>query len=395
MKKILIQRQALLPDPMRISRYHKSPELGPRVLFFSGGSALKHVSRTIKHYTHNSIHLVTAFDSGGSSAKLRDAFDMPAIGDLRSRLLALADETVTGNPAVYALFNYRLPETSAQTDLLLQLITIANGTHPLILAIQQPMRDLVRSLLKFFIDKMPAHFDLRGASIGNLLIAGGYVTHDQQLEPVIFLLSKLINTLGEVHAITEESLHLTAHLEDGRTIVGQHRITGKEAAPLESRIMDISLSSDPDHYQQTQCQLSSKLSDFIQQADLICYPPGSFYSSILANLLPTGVTESIRKNTCPKVYIPNLGQDPELYGISTADAIQQLLNYLEKTQNETTDKQSLNIILLDGRYTDIDKTTTQQLAANNIQIIDIPLVTPESAPYYHAEKLVHALLSLT
>lgn len=395
MEKVLIQRQASLPDQMRISRYQKSPELGPRILFFSGGSALKQVSRTIKHYTHSSIHLVTAFDSGGSSAKLRNAFDMPAIGDLRSRLLALADETVTGNPAIYALFNYRLPETAAQADLLLQLITIANGTHPLILAIQQPMRDLVCSLLKFFIDKMPAHFDLRGASIGNLLIAGGYITHHQQLEPVIFLLSKLINTLGEVHAITEESLHLTAHLEDGRTIVGQHRITGKEAAPLESRIMDISLSSDPDTYQPTQCQLSSKLSDFIQQADLICYPPGSFYSSILANLLPIGVADSIRQNACPKVYIPNLGKDPELYGISTTEAIQQLLKYLKGQQPESNDNQYLNIIILDARFTDIDSNSQQQLAKNNIRIVDIPLVTAESEPYYHAEKLVHTLLSLT
>ncbi|WP_372742599.1 GAK system CofD-like protein [Neptunomonas sp.] len=395
MNKILIQRQALLPDPMRISRYQKSPELGPRVLFFSGGSALKQVSRTLKHYTHNSIHLVTAFDSGGSSAKLRNAFDMPAIGDLRSRLLALADETVTGNPAIYALFNYRLPESAAQTDLFLQLTSIAEGIHPLILAIQQPMRDLVRSLLKFFIDEMPAHFDLRGASIGNLLIAGGYVTHHQQLEPVIFLLSKLINTLGEVHAITEESLHLTAHLEDGRSIVGQHRITGKEAAPLESRIMDISLSSAPDNYQQTQCRVSSKLADFIQQADLICYPPGSFYSSILANLLPIGVTESIQRNTCPKVYIPNLGQDPELYGISTTQAIQQLLKYLKSQHPDMRDDQSINIIMMDARFTQIDSNTQQQLAAKNIRIIDIPLVTAKSEPYYDAEKLVHALLSLT
>ncbi|WP_372739081.1 GAK system CofD-like protein [Neptunomonas sp.] len=395
MNKILIQRQALLPDPMRISRYQKSPELGPRVLFFSGGSALKQVSRTLKHYTHNSIHLVTAFDSGGSSAKLRNAFDMPAIGDLRSRLLALADETVTGNPAIYALFNYRLPESAAQTDLFLQLTSIAEGIHPLILAIQQPMRDLVRSLLKFFIDEMPAHFDLRGASIGNLLIAGGYVTHHQQLEPVIFLLSKLINTLGEVHAITEESLHLTAHLEDGRSIVGQHRITGKEAAPLESRITDISLSSDPDNYQQTQCRVSGKLADFIQQADLICYPPGSFYSSILANLLPIGVTESIQRNTCPKVYIPNLGQDPELYGISTTQAIQQLLKYLKSQHPDMRDDQSINIIMMDARFTQIDSNTKQQLAAKNIRIIDIPLVTAKSEPYYDAEKLVHALLSLT
>lgn len=395
MNKILIQRQASLPDPMRISRYHKSPELGPRILFFSGGSALKQVSRTLKYYTHNSVHLVTAFDSGGSSAKLRSAFDMPAIGDLRSRLLALADETVTGSPATYALFNYRLPETANDSELKAQLSSIAEGKHPLIVAIQQPMRDLVRNLLNFFINVMPENFNLRGASIGNLLISGGYLTHNRQLEPVIFLLSKLINTLGKVHAITEESLHLTAHLEDGRRIVGQHRITGKEAPPLESRIKDISLSSDPDFYHKTQCQLSSTLSTFIREADLICYPPGSFYSSILTNLLPIGVTDSIQENTCPKVYIPSLGKDPELYGTTISQAIHQLLKYLKSENIEKENAQFLNIILLDSRFTNIDTATQKYLASYNIQMIDIPLVTPESAPYYNAEKLVHALLSLT
>ncbi|WP_028470522.1 GAK system CofD-like protein [Neptunomonas japonica] len=395
MNKILIQRQVSLPDPMRISRYYKSPELGPRILFFSGGSALKQTSRILKHYTHNSVHLVTAFDSGGSSAKLRSAFDMPAIGDLRSRLLALADETITGSPATYALFNYRLPESSTDAELTAQLSSIAEGTDPLIVAIQQPMRDLVRNLLSFFINVMPENFNLRGASIGNLLISGGYLTHNRQLEPVIFLLSKLINTLGKVHAITEESLHLTAHLEDGQRIVGQHRITGKEAPPLESRIKDISLSSDPDYYQKTQCQLSAPLSTLIKEADLICYPPGSFYSSILTNLLPVGVSESIQENTCPKVYIPSLGKDPELYGTTISQAIQQLLKYLKAESLKKENEQFLNIILIDSRFTEVDAETQQYLASYNIQIIDTPLVTPDSAPYYSAEKLVHALLSLT
>ena len=100
MKTFSLTRNAMMPDPIRISRYRKAPELGPKILFFSGGSALNGLSQELKNYTYNSIHLVTPFDSGGSSAKLRHAFDMPAIGDLRSRMMALADETITGHPEV-------------------------------------------------------------------------------------------------------------------------------------------------------------------------------------------------------------------------------------------------------------------------------------------------------
>ena len=114
MSDLTVRRAVEMPDPLRIGRYRRAPEFGPRVLFFSGGTALTEISRALKYYTHNSIHLVTPFDSGGSSAKLRQAFDMPSIGDLRSRLMALADEAVTGYPEIYRLFGYRLPKDAIE-----------------------------------------------------------------------------------------------------------------------------------------------------------------------------------------------------------------------------------------------------------------------------------------
>ncbi|MBL0700813.1 MAG: YvcK family protein, partial [Desulfosarcina sp.] len=86
---IFIRRKELLPNSVKLARYTKAPELGPRLLFFSGGSALRHLSSTLTKYTYNSIHLITPFDSGGSSATLRRAFKMLAIGDIRNRLMAL------------------------------------------------------------------------------------------------------------------------------------------------------------------------------------------------------------------------------------------------------------------------------------------------------------------
>ena len=129
-KPVRITHTARLPDPVKLARYLKSPELGPRVLFFSGGTALTGVSRELKRYTHNSIHLVTPFDSGGSSAKLRKAFAMPSIGDLRSRLTALADENITGHPDVYQLFTYRFPTTEPPDALLTSLESMIRGKEP-------------------------------------------------------------------------------------------------------------------------------------------------------------------------------------------------------------------------------------------------------------------------
>jgi hypothetical protein len=162
MKIMKVTRQVKLPDPVRISRYQRAPELGPEILFFSGGTALNKLSTRLKTFTHNSIHLVTPFDSGGSSAKLRKSFDMPAIGDLRSRMVALADETITGHPEVYRLFTYRLPVDKSQDKLRFQLREMADGRDPLVRKIPNPMRRLIRNLLGYFTDQMPDNFDLRG-----------------------------------------------------------------------------------------------------------------------------------------------------------------------------------------------------------------------------------------
>ena len=393
----MVSRAVHIPDPLRIGRYRRAPEFGPRLLFFSGGTALNAISRQLKTYTHNSIHLVTPFDSGGSSAKLRHAFDMPSIGDLRSRLMALADEAVTGHPEIYRLFNYRLPKDGSVVDLAAQLDDIVSGKSPLVNDIPNPMRRLIRSQLEHFCDAMPADFDLRGASIGNLILAGGYMGNHQHLEPILFVFSKLVNVLGTVRAVVNTSLHLGAELDDGSEIIGQHLLTGKEEAPLTSPIKSLFLSLQSDKRVPVQAVLRKKTRKLIAEADLICYPPGSFYTSLMANLLPRGVGPAIAGNGCPKVYIPNRGKDPEQIGMNAEAAVNRLLDCLhaDKGRNTPGDK-FLNFVLMDDR----DKSPMAELPEKflqerGIQAIKTRLVTRHSAPYYDPDLLVSTLLSLT
>ncbi|MGB8713842.1 MAG: 2-phospho-L-lactate transferase CofD family protein, partial [Onishia taeanensis] len=215
-----VTRRAQIPDPLRIRRCQQSPELGPQVLFFSGGTALDGLSRTLPDYTHRSIHLVTPFDSGGSSAKLRAAFDMPAVGDLRSRLMALADDSMLGHPDVCRLFQYRLPDAASPEVLARRLAALAAGEDPLMRDIADPMHRLIRQQLGHFCAAMPDDFDLRGASVGNLILAGGYLSHHHQLDPIILLFSKLVQVRGTVRAVVDEYYHLAVTLEDGTTLVG-------------------------------------------------------------------------------------------------------------------------------------------------------------------------------
>ncbi|WCN10797.1 GAK system CofD-like protein [Marinomonas mediterranea] len=385
-----ITRRLKLPDSVRLHRYKSLPEQGPKLLFFSGGSALNKISRVLKSYTHNSVHLVTPFDSGGSSAHLRNEFDMPAVGDLRSRLMALADETVLGQPEVYELFTYRFSKCANQEDLENEFNNLVSGTHALIVPITDPMRSLIQTQLAVTKRRIGAQFELRGASIGNLIIAGGYLNNQQQLDPIVFLFSRLVKTLGQVKTVVDTSLHLGTHLESGETILGQHNLTGKETDPLQSPIQNIWLNDGLDDVCHASVSLSPDREADILDADLICFPPGSFFSSLVANLLPDGVATAIRSNPNPKVYIPNLGIDPEQLGWPLMKRVSWLASLQDKRE---INEKALDILLLDEHhnYGELDIARLERLG---VEVIKTRLISSNANRY--DEILVNeALLSMT
>ncbi|WP_068088677.1 GAK system CofD-like protein [Polycladidibacter stylochi] len=389
-----ITRGLTLPDPLRIARYERLPEMGPRILFFSGGTALNPLSKALKRYSHNTIHLITPFDSGGSSAKLRSTFGMPAIGDLRSRLMALADETLNGHPETLALFTHRLAKNASQDELKAVLTDMVSEQHPLINQVPNPMRDIIINQLDFFLDAMPSHFDLRGASIGNLILAGGYLNNNQKLEPILFLFSKLVNTLGTVTATVNARLHLAAKLEDGSIVVGQHNMTGKEVSPLCQRISETYLTRSLDSHEPVSVDISPKKARLINGADLICYPPGSFHSSLMANLLPRGVGSAIAKAPNAKVYIPNLGDDPEQTGLSPMECIHKLLQQLRKDAGTNTPTSKLlNFVIIDQSQ-EINYNINE-LKNEGIQLIIQNIADKNNNNIYNHDKLLEILLSMT
>jgi CofD-related protein of GAK system len=390
-----------VPDRYAVVRCLKAPEAGPKILFFSGGTALKKLSRALINYTHNSIHIITPFDSGGSSAEIRKAFKMLSVGDIRNRIMSLADRTIQGNPDIYRLFAYRLDKNIQNPVLKAELAAMIEGRHELVSAIPDPMRKIIRNYLKFFYVKMPQDFNLKGANIGNLILTAGYLNSSEHIDPVIFIFSKLVEARATVRPVTSRYLELAAELKDGRTIVGQHLLTAKEAEPVNSQIINLFLtdgcppgngSSGKINY--VDVSIRKKVADLINNADLICYPMGSFYSSIIANFLVKGVGQAISENPCMKVYIPNTGTDPEQYGMSVSDCIENIIKYLSLScRKKTLTEKLLNYVIIDsknGAYTsmgDIGKF-------KDIKIIDTSLVADKSLQEIDENRLSEVLVSL-
>jgi 2-phospho-L-lactate transferase/gluconeogenesis factor (CofD/UPF0052 family) len=134
-----------------------------------------------------------------------------------------------------------------------------------------------------------------------------------------------------VRPVVDCDLDLVADLEDGRRLVGQHRITGRTEPALESRVARVFLSRPgADSEARTVRGSTRSPEDLIAQADLICFPVGSFYTSLIATLLPEGVADAVARSGAPKVYVPNPdGTDSEEFGLDLAAKVRRLLACLE------------------------------------------------------------------
>lgn len=299
-----------------------SGDAGPRILLFGGGTALNPIARALKRLTSRSIHLVPPFDSGGSSGSLRQHFGMPAVGDLRARMLALAGEEQTA-ATMARLLSHRFPTEGpvqpARQRLLPALDALLDAAPEL--AASRAAIELRQRLEQF---AQGCSLDLRGASLGNLALTAAYLQQDRSLQRAGATIGAWLQLRGVVRCTVEDDLQLSARLSDGRILCGQHRITGKERAPLQARIEDTWLARPAQPEQAVSCRLAPDIAELIRQADLLVYAPGSFHSSLLAHFLPKGVGEAIAACPAPKLWLPNLGPDPELFGRSPLEALRLL-----------------------------------------------------------------------
>src|SRR5205807_108009 len=209
----------------------------------------------------------TVSDSGGSTGILRQAFNMPAMGDIRNCLISLAakDSILTS----VCQHRFENPETFA------------------------------------------------GHSVGNLILSALYQMSGN-FAAAVRQASELLELKGRVLPATETPVTLCALYEDGTTTVGESNIP--KAGVRISRVW-----LEPDDPSPAPGVLEA-----LETADAIVIGPGSLYTSIIPNLLVDGVADALKASHAIKIYICNLmTQAGETDGYSAAEHVNHLLEYLQ------------------------------------------------------------------
>ena len=239
-------------------------ERGPKVVAIGGGQGLSHVLLGLKEYTANLTAIVTVADSGGSSGRLREEFNIVAPGDIRNCLVALADA-----PALMGqLFQYRFAEGDG----------------------------------------------LKGHNFGNLFLTAMVQLTGGDFQKAVEESSKVLAIRGKVIPSTVHNVHLVAEYVDGSRTEGEAKIP-KKNIPIKHLFLK------PEDAQPTPEALMA-----IAQADIIVMGPGSLYTSILPNLIIKGMPEAIVRSAAYKIYVCNvMTQRGETDGFSACDHVRAMV----------------------------------------------------------------------
>ncbi len=236
---------------------HRYLRRGPKIVAIGGGTGLSMLLRGLKEHTGNLTAIVTVADDGGSSGRLRRELGLPAPGDVRNCIAALADV----EPLMTRLFQYRFNE----------------GTG------------------------------LEGHSFGNLFIAA-MTSVTGNFEEAVRETSRVLAVRGQILPSTLANVTLSAVTEDDEAIHGESQITERGG-----RIKQVFIH--PEHAQANPDAIRA-----ILNADMVVVGPGSLFTSVLPNLLVEGIRRAIEMSTAVKVYVCNVAtQHGETDAFSVSD----------------------------------------------------------------------------
>jgi uncharacterized cofD-like protein len=171
---------------------------GPDVVALGGGHGLSATLRAARQYADDITAIVSVADDGGSSGRLRSAFGIPAPGDLRRSLVALADDSLWT-----AVFEHRFDAG-----------------------------------------------ELEGHAFGNLLIAA-LADYTGDFEVALYETGRLLGLEARVFPATREPVVLKAEVE-GTSVEGQvavmnaGRISGVSLVPPDARTPEGALDAIAD-----------------------------------------------------------------------------------------------------------------------------------------------------
>jgi len=241
-----------------------------KIVVIGGGTGAFTVLSGLRKYPVELSAIVSMADDGGSTGVLREEFGILPPGDVRRVLVAMSHS----DRLLSDLFNYRFEEGG-----------------------------------------------LKGHTFGNIMLTAlERVTGS--FEDAVDEAGRILRVKGKVFPVTLDNVRLLAELEDGTVVRGETNI---DIPRHDGRLRISKIWLEP------QAQLNPKVVEAVEGADLVIIGPGDLYTSIVPNLLVSGMKEALKKSRAKKVYVTNLMTKwGETTGFTAADFLVVLEKHLGK-----------------------------------------------------------------
>lgn len=292
--------------------------MNKKVVVLGGGTGLSTLLKGLKQFPLDITAVVSVSDDGSSTGRLRDEFDIPAIGDLRNVMVSLS----TVEPILEQLLQYRFNTKS----------------------------------------------DLNGHPIGNLLLAA-MLDITGNIVDAVESFTKILNIKGKILPFTEEKTTLMAQTSNGEILEGESNIT--KAGKVIKKI----------YYKETP-KVVPEVIEAVLDADLIVFSTGSLYTSILPNIICKEMTDAIKKSKAKKMYVCNImTEHGETDNFKVSDYIKVLNKYVGDNFLDAVIVNSKYVdIDIQDRYKNLEKSEPviidkKEIDKLNVEIISDNLLT--------------------
>ena len=203
-----------------------------RVVILGGGTGQSTLLRGLKELPIDISAVVSVCDDGRSTGRLREEFNIFAVGDIRKVIVSLSET----EPLFEELLNYRFETTS----------------------------------------------DLKGHTEDNLVLTAlSNITWN--IDEWVETIGKVLKIKGKVLPFTLESPTLIGQMEDNSIIKGEHYIT---ESPLKIKKV----------FYENDVAVNPNVLKEIEKADLIILSMGSLYTSIIPDLLSKKLINPLDKS---------------------------------------------------------------------------------------------------
>jgi len=239
-----------------------------KIVVIGGGHGQAAMLRGLKEIDNISLTtIVTVADDGGSTGRLRRDFHIPAMGDIRGVMIALAKS----ESLLKVLMDYRFEDSS---------------------------------------------YSLGGHNLGNIILTALTQNTGSFME-AITQISEILNVKGKIVPSSTQVITLYAIMEDGTIVRGESNIPR-----VRNQIQKV--------YYDEEVEATAEAISAIEEADYVVYGVGSLYTSILPNVIIAGIKDAISKSKARKIYFCNsMSQSGETEGYTMEDHVRAIEKHVD------------------------------------------------------------------